>query len=153
KLHQFADRGGVDAWRDETCTGEGRRLGGERNAEIALRHIHRLDAERIARKRQGVARRIVERKRIHATQAVTETRVPRVEHVHDRLAVAPRAESLVGENAAELEIIVDLAVADELAMIGAVQRLVSTSQVDDRQALVDKTDAAAYVTAFAVRAA
>ncbi len=126
------------------------RLGGEREAVVALDVVQRLDAERVARQHEPAVGRIVQRDRVHAAQALGEVEPVGAEQMQRRLAVRLRGERDLGHRRAQLDVVVDLAVGDQRGAAGLEQRLVAGHQIDDRQPGLHQPDARLGVMAAPV---
>ena len=119
--------------------------------------VERLDAEPVAGEEQLAAFVVGDREREHAGEVVDDVAAPLLEPAEDDLGVGvvgdePPAAGL--ELAAQLGVVVDLAVEDEREVaIVAVERLVAGRDVDDREAPHPDREVRADVGALAVGAA
>ena len=109
----------------------------EREAGRAVDVVERLDAEAVAGEEQLAALVIGDREREHAGEVVDDVAAPLLEAAEDDFGVGvvgdePAAALL--ELAAQLGVVVDLAVEDEREVaVVAVERLVAGRDVDDRE--------------------
>ena len=105
----------------------------------AQRPVERLDAEAIAREQQPPPRRVPDREREHAAEALDAVVAPLLVGVDDRFGVGARAVAVAGrfELRPDVGVVVDLAVEDDPDRAVFVrQRLLAGGQIDDAQAAV-----------------
>ena len=100
------------------------RLRGEGQAGGGLGGVERLDAERIARQRYRAGGAVVDGDAVHATQVVGEAGALAQPQVQRRLVVAVGGEAHAGHVAAQLAVVIDLAIAHQRRRAGE-QRLVA----------------------------
>jgi len=151
-LQQLVARGGADGTRHDVGGQQRRAFGREGDACRRLRHIQRLDAERVARQRDGAAGAVVDGERIHAAQRAGEVGGIADKPLQRHLVVAVGGEMHLRHRCAQLAVVVDLAVADEGGGTRE-QRLVAGHEVDDRQPVVHQRHAPDDGVAGAIRAA
>ena len=117
--------------------------------------VERLDPEAVAREHEPPPARVPDRDGEHAAQALGEAVAVLLVEMEQHFGVAVRAEVMPGalELAAQLAVVVDLAVLDDVQ--GAVlvrDRLVARLEVDDREAPRGEGDVAVAELSEAVRA-
>ena len=111
-------------------------LGCAGEAALVAQVVQRLLSEVIARCQQAATLHVPQHEREHAAQAIEQPIAMALVQRDDDLAVAVRQESVAVllELAAQLAVVVDLAVADQQdRAVGVVQRLLAAGKVDDRQ--------------------
>ncbi len=155
-LQQFVARRAHQRRRHQPSVDQRARLGGKGKGGRRLGVIERLDAERVARQDQPPSPRVVQGQRIHAAQMGGEIEpVPAIE-VERQLAIRlrrKRGRAPAAQLVAQLDVVVDLAIADQRRPGGLVQRLVAGRQVDDGEPCLHHPDIAGAVAAVAVGAA
>src|SRR5205823_1208324 len=102
---------------------------------------------------QAAPRRVPEREREHAAEAIDRALAPLLVRVNDHLGVGVRAESMAGllQGGSDLREVIDLAVEDHpdgSIFIG--ERLIAGGQVDDAEASMAQADAASDVKAVRI---
>ena len=115
-------------------------LGAEEQPVAGERPVERLDAEAVAREQQAPPRRVPDREREHAAEALDAVVAPLLVGVDDRLGVAsacgsggPRASS----SRPDVGVVVDLAVEDDPDRCRPrSKRLLAGGEIDDAQAPV-----------------
>ena len=131
-------------------------LGCARKSALVAAVIQRLLSEVIARRQQAATLRVPQHEREHAAQVIEQAIAIALVQRDDDFAVAVGQEAVAValELAAQLAVVVDLAVADQPdRAVGVVQRLLSAGQVDDRQPAVSERDERIVIDPFAVRPA
>ena len=132
-------RGGVDVVADVRRGHVQQRLllAGEERAALVGVGVQRLDAEPVAGAEQHPLLRVPDQEGEHAAQFAHDLLAEVVVARDDRLAVAlglERRTELAGQPLAQFEVVVDLAVEDQVvAAVEPGQRLVRVVDVDDRQ--------------------
>ena len=118
--------------------------------------VERLDPVGVAREHEPAARRVPDRDGEHPAQPLGEADTVLLVEMHERLGVAVGAQRVACalELAAELRVVVDLAVLDDdTASVLVRDRLVAVLEVEDREAPRRERDAAFHVLARTVGAA
>jgi hypothetical protein len=131
-------------------------LGGKPPAPLVAEVVHRLHAARIARQEQTLPRLVPQRQREHALQAGKGRRPLLLEGMDHRLRVGAGGEAVTArlEPAAELAMVVDLAIADQVhSAVFAGQRLRAVGGAHDGQAVAAQGRGVPGQLAHAVRPA
>ena len=131
-------------------------LAGEERPSLVEIRVQRLDAEPVPRAEQYSLLRVPDEEREHSPQLTNDLLAQVVVTRDDRFAVAVRVEGrteVAGQPITQLQVVVDLAVEDQVVAPQVGERLVAPVDVDDRQAA--KTDAHVAVAPHAafIRAA
>ena len=118
------------------ASGQRAQLGGERQADALRSVVERLDPEAVARQDEPTLPTIPDRDSEHAPQPLGKSVAQLLVEVHEHLRVALRAEPMARalQLGAQLPVVVELAVLDDVH--GAVlvrERLVAGLEVDDRE--------------------
>jgi hypothetical protein len=116
--------------------------------------VERLDPEAVAREHEPLPRRVPERDCEHAAQPSREVEAPLLVAVDEHLGVAVRREAMAValEPVAQLGVVVDLAVLDDVDRLVLVrERLVAGVEVDDRESPRGQSDRAVDERAVRVR--
>ena len=85
-------------------------LGGEVEDAVDDRVVERLDPEAVARDEERLRLLVPEREREHAAQPLEAALAPLAVGAQDHLGVGARAEAILAEQPAQLDVVVDLAV-------------------------------------------
>ena len=112
-------------------------LAGEERASLVEIRVQRLDAEPVPRAEQYPLLRVPDEEREHAPQLAHDLLAQVVVTRDDRLAVAVGLEGraeVAGQPLAQLQVVVDLAVEDQVVAPQVGERLVAVVDVDDREA-------------------
>ena len=144
------------AFEVDLAAGESLELRREGERAAFGRVVQRLDPEGVAGEHEPPALRVPERDREHPAQLADVVRPVLLVEVQVDLGVARRSEAMPApfERRAQLEVVVDLAVLDDLN--GAVlvpDGLVAAGEVDDGETARRQSDRAVDERARAVRAA
>ena len=123
---------GLHLRRQQPGLEEGAWLGREQHRAVLLQHIERLDAERVA-DQPCAAVPPHQAQGVHAAQALEGGGTFLLVQVQQGLEIrAGREHVLQAERGGQLDIVIDLAIADD-GRSGRMQRLPAALQVDDRQ--------------------
>ena len=114
-------------------------LRSEQQPVAGRRPVERLDAEAIAHEQQPAARRVPDREREHAAQVLDAAVAPLFVGVDDGLGVRPGAIAMAGASrlAADLGVVVDLAVEDDPDRAVFVRRAAAARRRDRRCSAAD----------------
>src|SRR5207237_215636 len=136
---------------------EGTRLAREHEPAAARAVVERLDPEAVARAEEPASRAVPEGERPHDVEALDAAGTPLAVGGEDVLGVGRAAEAMAlrRELAAQLSVVVDLAVVDELerAVLARERLQARVGEVDDREPAEPERHAFRLVGAAAVGAA
>ena len=134
--HEVEGEVGLERVQVDLAARQGAELRGEAKLAVFVPVVERLDAEAVARQDQPPLAPVPDRHGEHAAQARGEVESVLLVEVDDHLgvAVAREAVPLRLELGAQLAVVVDLAVLDDLqAPVLVRERLVAGVEVDDRE--------------------